>query len=1019
MFLTKFNNLRHDLFTTMNTIKSHFLQLMTATVMTAVAAGCAEESMVAPVITADDGAITLEYEISEEMTLSRGVDTETHETKLEKVYVLFFDSGNDEIFVGYKAVDVQPGKKRFSFDPPEGLSHNRDYRLLAVGNADLYSENGDFTRQLKSFSGNYEEALNNLVLTRDGAVTSGKPGLLPMWGNYVDDNGDETRFSTAPGEEEGQITVTGEGHFFFSRSICRFDLHNLVGNKLKVACARVVNARNATLIFKDGINKGSQPEFTPLSAPDGEGYMPVTTDMVPGENTTQKLEYSLYAFPNINGTSVVNDKTTTALMIAGYWFDEEKKEYEGKLTYYRFNIANGGECQTLARNYCYRATIKGVRRRGADDEKTAYNDSSPIFDYEIDDEWDATDDNVVTDKDGNFLIVNRSHFTFPGDKSEADNIELRVSTNPGLTWELKWDDTQLGNANNYFSYERLSNQAVKLGTKQINDEPYLRYGYLKIIATNPNTGATLTLPIYLTQLSIKNQVKTLTVDGRTGTFDLDLDPMGGTVTLQVVTGSVDNAWKAVDDGNQLSNWDSQGISFTKSGGNKTYLEITVPANISGAQRTAALIVSLAENTFNDDGTKKVPDVTINLIQDKSSQLMDVINLPSSGSIDINCLSFKYGNPNGVVNPMSFTVRLTDARYRFRVTSDFDKDRDLVLSVGSNRAIGTTHASGPATATHPANNADGTVVVNKDDKLEDLTHNTTFWINPFRTGPEDPSITGTITVEAYCPDNPELPTETKSFTVKLNSEGAELNDVIFNESGTYYIFPDRNFGAPPRIAASGSESKGRYYDDRTNVSITNSYKPSDQGSLEMGGYRGTACMTSISRLDNTIKTHTVVENYNCTDIVESWVESNSNNNDLYKSNAIWSIPNKDFCAILNSRLCISKERPYIISDFITKDGTRYCCWIPYFTSKIYTLEGCHYLVNPPHEQSVESSSDNVFYYSMQINISDVEIKDAKSGETTYSAWARQESTGLWSARPIATLTSEEDIAKCRQIYNLSN
>ena len=971
------------------------------------AAGCSDEVPYVPVAPVQsDGALSVPYEVDGDMTVtSRGVLAASHETKLDHVYIMFFDAENSDLFAAYASVNVPAGKKRLSFDPPEELARDHDYRVLAIGNSSDYrSADGKTLEQaIREFSDNYSAAMGQFTVAFDGAVTSDTPGRLPLWGRYVDSSDEEALFRITA-DAEDKVTVVDQGRFYFSRAICRVDLHNLVGHILDIRSARVVNGRNAAYVFSDGRNAGDITPFEPQTAPDGIGYKPITSDMTPGVNTTQRLEGSLYAFPNIVNTSVVNDKHTTALIIAGYYIENGKKD--DYLTYYRFNLANLGESQVLRRNYCYRATVKGVRRRGATDEKTAYNDSSPIFEYDVDEEWGATDDNVVTDKDGNFLVVNKTHLTFQGDAHEADFVELRVSTNPELEWIVEWVD-EPGHSNDKFTFEKLSNQAVKCGPLEENHSAYVRYGYCRISAKNTQTGKTLHMPIYLMQLSTVDNVKTLTVNGETGTLRQALNPMGGTVEFQVVTGSAANAWSAEDDGNMLMNWDTQGVSFTDHGSNKTSLVITVPANTTGQTRTACIIVSLDDNETAEDGSKRVPDVMIELSQETSPQLLDVINMPTNGPLDIQCFSTETGNQNGVVNPKSFTVKLTDSRYRYKVTSTFNKSRDLVLSAAAHRGIG---SASPAYAVQTASSIEG-------DELTDLGNGTQFWLNPFRTGPNDPRITGTITVTAYNPDDPTAPTEERSFTVRLISEPVEINDVILTNGTNSYLLADRNFGTTPRIDEGGEVHTAAYYDYRDFVQVTGTaVKPIDSGFCGI--------MTTMDLDVNYQDKYISNLSYTDAQVTNLWGENNQGINAIYSSKRnAWQLFDATISDAISSRIAVSKERKYIMSDYLNSDGKIVCCWLPNVAGR---YQGSYQSYYPNYSDCLYRGTLSGAYNSGRGTSWNVRSHGFGINRFTYNIYQYSFSNYGYptshhhavACRLYLTLTGD-DIAKAKEIYNLGD
>lgn len=884
-------------------------------------ASCDRDDTFTAKLPAGDGILEVDYRFDGGMPLSRGMATQPHETDLRQAHILFFNPDDADTdpgtFVGYSTVAVPGGKSKFSFDPPETLLDGVKYRVIALGNGDSFvpDGSGSLAEWLSTYQGTYKDALGELTAVHSGIFTRNTPGVLPMFGNWVDENDRQLTF-TISRNAEGVVTVTEKGAFLFSRAVCRFDIHNLVGHLLKIESARLVNTRNAGLYLADGINAGDvEPLSTSISKPAGDGsdgYMPVTTDMTPGVTTTQRLEASLYGFPNTVNTTVQNDKSTTALIIAGYYYDSEKGTYDDKLTFYRFNYANVGESQALKRNYCYRATIKGVKRRGADDEKGAYNDSSPIFDYDVDEEWGTTDDNFTSDKDGNFLVVSKTHLTFDGDANESDFIELRVSTNPELTWTVEPVDEE-GNENTKFTFEKLDNNSVKCGPNEKNETDYVRYGYYQIRAVNPKTGADLKMKVYLMQLSTKYNVKTLTVNGNTGEFEQLLNPMGGSVLFKVVTGSNDNPWDAVDSGDHLMNWDTQGIYFTNHGNNNTTLEIRVPANITGETREATLIVSLTNDPDN-----KVKPVTIKLKQEPSPQLMDIINFPASGEIILECLDLSDGNPNGIAQYRSFPVRLTDpANYRYEVTSNFDKDIDLVLSYKEN--------VGPLSL-HPVY-ADQSAGHRHDDKLTECEHGNAFYINAFRTGPGDPEITGTITVKAYNPSDPNARTEERSFTVKLHSEKCNVNDVVILNGESNILLADRNLGAVSRIQPDGVIATARYYSTDDFFKITGLTGQLDPTKTD--NYLGIVQDNTYGSKNNT-EINFCNSNIKVTDCPQLFFSDNNHVNSFYAEN-VWKCPTSAEWNTIIPKIRFSKWRPFVLSDLKDKSSGKelpVACWLPY-------------------------------------------------------------------------------------------
>lgn len=975
-------------------------------------ASCSDEPAVCGnSVVCTDGELSIGYVVDGEMPLSRGMAAQTHEAMLDHAYILFFDADNEDSFVAFTKVEPNRGDNTMSFNRPENLENDHPYKLLAVGNAENFSLAPDFAEFLSSLSCSLNDMKGILSAYSESPVTRYSSTCLPLWGKYVDDNDEEITFQTTPVSED-KVKVVGMGHFFFSRAICRVDLLNLVGNVLEIKGARMVNNRNAGLYFIDGPECGDITPFEEKNFIDNEeDYSPVTTDMDVTGNTTQHIEGSLYTFPNIVNTSVVDDKVTTALLIAGYYTDPETGKRDENLTYYRFNLVNAGQSQVLQRNYCYRAVIKGVRRRGADTELKAYTDNTPVFEYDVDDEWEVTDNNVASDKDGNFLIVNRSHLTFRGEVTDADYVELRVSTNPGLTWRVE-RVAQAGEGSSdpdeYFYCERMSEQVIKCGALQTNDTNVARYGNYIVKATDASGKVNLSIPIYMMQLSSQFNVKTLTVNGYTGTFTQQLNPMGGTISLPVVTGSPAVLWQAEDDGNLLMSWDTEGVAFTKKGGNNSSLNITVPANLSSGTRTAKIIVAVMDGDHIDE---TVPKVTINLVQEATDQILDVLHFPDMGKLDIDCLSFEAGNENGVVNPYNILIRLTDARYRVKITSTFDKDRDLMLSTGYHCGPGTANE---AKAWHPEGET-------RTDEIDGITTGTSVWINPFRTGPKDPNINGQITITAYNPDDPTAKTESRVMDINLRSDmkKVKMDDCFYAEGGNVVMIPDRNYGATGKLI----EPEAKYYDSRPNVRITSSAPGSATQYIypcQNVGYAGTIITETYTTGDRPQNGECYYTRTPKNDvIIQNWITENAVN-EAYTTYNWWNLIWHPVINTLQSRCRLSKQRVFIVSAIQTQKDETVCCWLPYVAKhddSCFLPEGCYYTLQWYGTCTWDSSSMRV---KMSMNLHKVDSDKSPitivANESVYTAGSGIHAN-IYSVARLAIQYNGTIWPKIKEIYGL--
>ena len=867
-----------------------------------------------PATNRESNRLSVPYRVDGEMSLSRGMIALDHEKAVDHAYILFFEESGDNANTYATSARMASSGSRLEFPIPEDLKPDTRYLTLVVANADSYLPAGmtDFNAHLSDLTKDMTDKTREnfaAVLTSHftGQLTASNPGLLPMWGRFTDNSGKETAFTFS---RSGGEAVTCDGEFFFSRSLSRIDLLNLVPDKLEVAYVKVCNYRDAGLIFHDGLNTGSVVTLKRTSdAPKGDGSDGYITVNAPDDGkNVQRLEASLYAFPNVVNTCVQNDRSTTCLIIAGY-FTEDGKERDTELTYYRFNLANVGESQVLKRNYAYTAVIKGVKRRGASTDYGAYDDKMPIFEYDVDDEWQITDDNYVSDADGNFIVVSKSHLTFSGEASEAENIELRVSTSPKMTWELAAVN-EPGNENDKFQWSKLSNEALKVGPRENNATQYVRFGYLEVVATNSETGKQVRMPIYLQQLSLKYDIKMLTVNGNTGTFPVELPSSGGAVYLRVVTGGNTNNWIAVDEDNDLPNWD-QDATWTKRGGNNTELMISVPANISGIERTATLKVSL------DPEDENVRPVILQLHQDYSDQWFAVSPQPGADGVTIDAFSTVAGYPNGVVPGTSrgFRVTLTNKNYRFKVTTTFNQGRDVRLSKDVNLE---------------GRNAQSTHEAFTPDPLENLESGTMFYINPFRTGPNDPTIRGTVTITVYDPTDP---TKMKEAVINVNIKSGPslIHDVVAGD----VLVADRNIGHQSRMTGDGKPFiVENFYEDETvkiynngvdesqNVKSSNNdigkrFDPKDDWESDEKRYMKSSDVADLNRLKSAV--------------VDWWknyhLDQDQTYSMFYKSDTKWTLPLISHMEQIISHARISKWRVFLVSDIGEEVvGMPVVCWL---------------------------------------------------------------------------------------------
>lgn len=873
--------------------------------------------------------IEVGYTVDQDITLARsGVAANARESRLDEAYALFFAREPESSMLTFKKVNVRPGQRKISFDPPAELDPDTDYDVLLVGNPKKYKplsmeESDQLFQGFVNLSRGAVEL--RLALMNDGPITDRNPESLPMYGRCVDpadrDREIPFRYSVTTGDD-GLVAFVSNAEFRFSRTVCRIDITNLVPEHLDMRWAKVCNYRNAGLVYTDGFLPADSKiiplsEESPAPTPDDMGAYVAVSDAATGG---QELRSALYAFPNIVQSAVQNDRLTTGLIIAGYYTDPTTGVKDTDLTYYRFNLANIGEAQLLKRNYAYTAVIKGVKRRGAASDIEAYNDQSPIFDYNVDDEWDVSDDNYATDGKGNFLIISKSHITFAGSHSSADKIELKVSTNPELTWTIEPVPGIAGNSNGMFVCEKFTANSLKAGPTSQNDTDYVRFGYYVVKAQAKSATAApvnLSLRIYLQQLTKDGSFKCLTVDQSTGTIDVALPPTGGSVTLPVVTGADENQWKATSSDFSTGKFGAT-ATYTKGGGNHTELIIKVEPNTTGTTLACNITVAL------DPDDPNVLPVTLRCTQKTSPHLLSISPKNDNMAYTINAFSLATGNPNGVVNPQMFVVKIIDpANYYYKVTSDFDKYRDMVL---------TKDAASTAAASHPAA---GTVV--NDDALLDMASGSRFYVNPFRTGPGDGDIVGTVRVSAYKKtDATRTPVETVTLNIRITTTPCRLDDVVIKDGSTWFLFPDRAAGMLNRVGQDGRN-------------VSKFFANSNAAVMQINSERGVEILNNNSEYD--VPTQQIVfknassyasnkaynvdrTNIGNIDDIQYWIntlgDESAQYSPFYKQTYLsrWSHPNASQLTLMFNKIVFSKWRPFVVSD-ITADRP-VCCWIQFHT-----------------------------------------------------------------------------------------
>jgi len=905
----------------------------------------------------------------DDMSETRAVAAEPHERKLSDVHILFFDQPGN--YITYQHATVPVGSSYFSFPVPQELTANTAYRTLVIGNAhdhvpDNYRTFDEYLTHVAA-NGSYETIRSDLYASLNSAhhdVGSGT-AVLPMWGEVQDPLGQACDFSFSGNNSTG-YTISERLRFW--RSVCRLDLQHLAAKQLIITRVKLVNFRKGGYYFHQdvpfapasgsqlgGINDGTWIEVAAPSVPSGaETYQ------------TQEVKGKIYAFPNMVPVVVQNDALTTYLMIEGYYqdgTDNTTANPRNKLTYYRFNMAENGRAQILRRNHCYKGIINRVSGPGAPSEGEAEDATAPLLDYSVSDTWQEDGNTTVSDSKGNFLTISRAMVSFAGEADLSETVKIQVKE--GLSWSVAWDHAAADAADYaYFSFSRNDDVSFAIRTRQDNSTDFLRKARLTVTATGGtvDSASPLTAVIDVMQLSSKDEVKVLMVDNNVGTLTQRVPGVGGTLRMQVQTGSKRSTWVVRDEDNSAA---SLGVAWTESGADGGGVEVEVPANVSDNERTFSLKVTRLDNSGAVDN--EIPPVIIAFTQPKSDYLLTVTPSVPGGQDGLSINGF---DPtvttlkSGLSVQKKFTVNLADpTHYKYCVKSTFNKDYDLFLTKDA-----------PADNTKVV--AQWTANSSCVDTLSNLNSGQSFYINVFRTGPGDPTIRGTIKIYAV-PADPaasDMESQVLAMTVSIKTPCVVNDALIKNGSNAYLLIPDRNVGAPMRVQ-NGKFVSALYFTNDTNVNITGSQGPDSNNNDWKGEYYPWTTgggKTGAGQAGFVTQYWLVGDTEGNTNMDEEGIFS-----PWYKTAdaAKWVVPTQAHLNTINAALIFSKQRAFVVSEAKDKISGNYIgCFFPlagngrypayvdgyYWSATASNIDYAYYLGVTPTGSSVTGSSKTYLY-----------------------------------------------------------
>lgn len=844
-----------------------------------------------------EGGLRVDYLVDGEVKETRSVQAVQDEIKLNSALIFFYDLNTGEA-INYVYTIPTPGMRTISFDPPSGLSTDTEYNTLVLGNPDEYTggESADeFARSIMDLT--YDAARVEIMYRRTQAITRGNPGVLPMFGRFVDTSGKSPK--TFRYSENGEL-ITADGLFFFSRALSRIDLENYVPNTLIVESVKVINYQSTGYPLTEGMRGSDIIDYTHSGS---GGWMDV--EAPEGGEDNQKLTSALYCFPNIVSASMPDDNVTTALLIKGRYCEaKDGGTYDTESTYYRFNLQNTGKGQVLSRNYAYRAVIKGVKRRGSKTPDEAVKEHTPVFDYAVTDEWQAADDNAASDDKGNYLIVSKALVTFDGDNDRGSAVMLNVRTNNDLVWTVAPDDSDESITNSYFICEKADDSTLRVAPTEANNTAYVRFGRYVVTATSPSDSSVeLKLVINIQHLTTSDSYAMLTVDGCTGAISKKLNPNGGVLRLRVQTGSSTNSWYAEDEQNAIKNWGT-GSHFQNVGIDGADLEVVYDPNVTGSPRSTVIRVYL-DPRLNPDGVVK--PVYVTLTQDITADLFSLSPAPVDGAYTIDACSYDNiptTTPHSSnINASQFTVTVTPAAgVQVVVCHNFQAREVSIYGNGWVTAPGQFYTNG--IESDPAKYA----IVSTINKPQ------TYYISVPAMAPADPMITS-YKMRLVATDMISGNKQEQIITFRLKAIDGDINDCIIRNGTKWFLVPDRNGGTPGRISVTGEKQSAMYYRNVTNTSFI----PEFQGSKPVNTYTQFGGATygrgDSNTLDGSLQTWIRDVTYD---------EEGQYSPFFKKADAgLWRACDNDEWTRITGRMVWSKARCFLMSDYprITPDGKK--------------------------------------------------------------------------------------------------
>ena len=706
------------------TVKSLLLlfTLMTAT------SGCVDEITSEGGMQSKDGMVSINYFF--EGPQVKTVAAEEIEKKITDIGIIFYNP-NSGVYVGH-AFSTQNTGGTCLIKLPKEITPGEKYKALIVGNYNRYKAEGlSFGDYINSYlSRTYTEMQDQMVASNDNNGRTTTP--LPFNGTLIAPGSGEEALFTGPADPMTPLDVS----IRFKRAVSRVNVRNMVADKLDIQWVKVCNYRPSGYFFH-----GDAPTTSDIIRGTGTNTGAVSAPRPSVDNTQMIVNGGLYAHTNVISYVVENDKSTTCILIAGYY----KGDNPGNttLSYYRANIAPKIGNQVLKQNYIYTVVIGAVTREGASTEEDAMNEGSSPLNYTVGENWDDDNNITVADDKGNFLTISRKSVILDCKKDLF--AEVKVVVKSGSTWKTEWIENDLVVAAPSFIAKKIDNYGFQIATLQDNDMPGLenesvRKGKLKVSVD----GTALALEIDVMQLTEDGDIHMLSVDGR-GSFEHELTGKPETTSMKVLTGDYNSEWTAAvtSDPNNIIR-----SLVTRRGINGTSLSVIFHANLTESD------IHTAQVTVTRQPTGTTQPVVVTFKQKPSDIKLEVYPLYTADNpLRINGFSSEIGNTIGgvhVIAKHTFLVKLPNAaNYTYTATSTLPRLDAQIIKDGS-----------------------------------------AFFLEVYRTGPGDPFIDGGIVITATGSGK----THTITMPVEIYTPTIVLGDVRIGA----LTIADRNTGTPSKL-----------------------------------------------------------------------------------------------------------------------------------------------------------------------------------------------------------------------------